>query len=576
MSQHTISLQRKKKQLKANVETKMYPAPPPSGDLTPYTGQWTVKEASHLLRRTTFGPSQDMISEVVQDGLSATIDTLFQNAVPSDPPVRYSLDAPHPDIPQYPVAPDPNVAFGETWVNEPPIVDTGDQQLNQAITNTRTASVYAWNFLNMMKTELNIMPKLWMFWHNHFVVADFRLPLELYQYSSLLEDFAKGNFREMTKAVTINVSMLRYLNGNENSSQAPNENYARELLELFTVGKGDLAGPGDYSTFTEQDVREISRVLTGWRINLGRINQTLESVFNPLAHDGGRKQLSERFGNATISNGGDQEYAQLIDIIFEQEAVSTNICRRMYRYFLNSEIDDDIENRIIAPMAKILRDNDYEIEPVLTTLLSSEHFFSEEAIGCMIKNPVDFILSTTKGLDFALSGDISSDHFFAIIYYVMASEQDMQVFFHPDVAGWRAYYQEPQYYRHWINTYSLPKRNKTSTAITGGGRVPFDGRDAQIPQLINVIEYVSKIPDAADPNILIYAIAGKIFSYQISEGQKEYLKEILIPGLPDFEWSVEYNDFIDDPSDPAKRTAINNKLVALFVAMLEMPEFQLM
>ena len=96
-----------------------------------------------------------------------------------------------------------------------------------------------------------------------------------------------------------------------------------------------------------------------------------------------------------------------------------------------------------------------------------------------------------------------------------------------------------------------------------------------IPPLINVIEYISTIENASDPNDLIYRIADNLFSYPISEAQKDYLKEIIIPGLPDFEWTVEYTEFLSDPLNPIKILAINNKLVALFVAMLEMPEYQL-
>ncbi len=550
--------------------------PPPGGDLTPYSGPWTIRESAHLLRRTTFGPNQEMIAEALEKGLSNTVNELFEKVAPTEPPLRYTLDEPDPNTAIYAVLHDPNVPFGETWVNEPPVINTGDPVFDQQLVNTRRNSAYAWITLNQYREELNLMPKLWMFWHNHFVVSDFVLPLELYQYSNLIEQYAKGDFKALTKAMTINVSMLRYLNGHENHKDAPNENYARELLELFTVGKGELAGPGDYTTFTEEDVQAMARVLTGWRIDLSVIDTDLVSVFRPDRHDVGEKSLSHRFNNVTISDQGANEYAELVDIIFQQDEVSKNICRKLYRYFLNYEIDDDIENKIIIPMAQILRDNDYNIEPALKTLLLSEHFFGEEVIGCMIKNPVDFILSATKGLNLVMSGNIPADYFFALVFYVFEAELDMQVYFHPDVAGWKAYYQAPQFYRNWINTYYLPKRNQTSTSITAGGPVPFNGNIAQIPQLINVIEYVSTIPNATDPNELIYGIAENMFTYPISEVQKDYLKEIIIPGLPDFEWTVEYGDYLSDPFNEEKRTAINNKLLALFVAMLEMPEFQLM
>jgi len=549
---------------------------PPSGTLDPYTGPWTIREASHLLRRSTFGPNQEMISNAISLGLSSTVNELFDNAVPSPPPVIFTLTEEPTEPTIFPVFNDPFVPYGETWVHEPPLIDTGDETLNDAISNGRSRSVTVWPFVNMMRPELNIMSKLWLFWHNHFVVSDFLVPLQYYQYGRLLEDHAKGNFKQLTKEITTDVSMLLYLNGNENTKEAPNENYARELLELFTVGKGDVAGPGDYTTFTEQDVQSMAKVLTGWQINVAALDTKLESMFTPDRHDTGSKQLSARFNNELIQNAGANEYSNLIDVIFESEHAAKFICRQFYIYFLNHEIDAEIESNIIEPMAQILRDDDYNVERALKTLLSSEHFYSEEAIGCMIKNPADFVMSSTKGLNMVFNGDPASDYFFSTVFYVFAAELDMRIFFHNDVAGWKAYYQKPQYYRNWINTFHLPSRNQTSTSLVGGGPVNLNGNIANIPQLINVINVVATIENASDINDLIYGLTANLFAYPISEGQKDYLKEFVIPGLPDFEWTVEYSDYLADPFNPDKRIAINNKLVALFSAILEMPEYQLM
>jgi len=549
---------------------------PPSSSLNPYTGPWTINQASHLMRRTMFGPDQAQIASCLSMGLNSTLNTLFQNCVPSPPPLHYALPESTPDPGIFQTLDDPNVAYGETWVNEPPIVNTGDPDLDQRINNTRIRSVVYWPFINMMKPALNIMPKLWVFWHNHFVVSELNFALNYYQYSRLLEEYAKGNFREFTKAMTVNVGMLLYLNGHENTKEAPNENYARELLELFTVGKGPDAGPGDYTTFTEQDVQSMSRVLTGWRLNFPDLETKLESVFRPTRHDTGEKVLSARFNNEVITDGGAEEYKTLIDIIFQQDSVAKHISRKFYRYFLNHEITDEIEVNIIEPLAQILREDDYNVERAIKTLLASEHFFSEEAIGCMIKNPSDFILSATRGLNLTFSGEPANDYFFGAIWTVFVGELDMRIFFHNDVAGWKAYYQEPQYYRNWINTYYLPKRNRTSSSLIGGGPVDFLGGTSQIPPLINVIDYISTIENADEPNALIYGIAANIFAYNISETQKDFLKEILLPGLPDFEWTVEYSEYLSNPDDLARKEVIRLKLTALFIAMLEMPEFHLM
>jgi len=548
-------------------------AAPPSASLAPYTGPWTKSQASHLLRRTMFGPNPTQVNECFAKGISETLDTLFDNCVPTPPPIRYTVSE-QPSI--FTVFEDPFVEYGETWVNEPVIFSSGDDNLDHEISQFRRFSVQSWPFVNFMKPELNIMPKLWIFWHNHFVASDFAFPLTYYEYSKVLEDHAKGNFREFTKDITVDIGMLTYLNGNLNSKEAPNENYARELLELFTVGKGDIAGPGDYTTFTEQDVQSMSRALTGWTLEFYDNESRVRSAFDPEKHDTGEKQLSNRFNNEIISNGGEDEYKNLIDVIFQQEAVAKFISRKFYRYFLNHEITDDIEQNIIAPMADIIREDDYEIERALKTLLSSEHFFSEQVVGCMVKNPCDFIMSTTRGLNYEFIGGPARTYFFAFIWRVLHRELDMGLFFHPTVAGWKAYYQAPNYYRWWINTYYLPKRNQISAGCIGGGLVPYLGNQTQIAQLVDLIDYISNIENAHDPNDLIYGITNTVLPYPITEIQKDFLKEIIIPGLPDFEWGVEYGEFLGDPNNEEKRNAINNKLVALFRAIMEMPEFQLM
>ena len=131
----------------------------------------------------------------------------------------------------------------------------------------RTNSLKAWNFNTLVESGVNIREKLVLFWHNHFAIqiSVARDPNFAYHYSKLLRDSSLGNFKDLVGKITIDSWMLDYLNGHTNRLNSPNENYARELFELFTIGKGDLAGPGDYTTFTETDVVEAAKVLTGWR-----------------------------------------------------------------------------------------------------------------------------------------------------------------------------------------------------------------------------------------------------------------------------------------------------------------------
>jgi hypothetical protein len=541
-----------------------------------------------------------MVQEAVSQDLDTVIDRLFTEdiAVP-EPPLKWFLDEPHPNrlvrrfvpfVKDEDIAQTYQVKYGETWVNAPLIPRTTDPQDAIKISNYREQSMYGWLYLLMNKENFTIREKMAMFWHNHFVVAEFRIPKMIYQYMTTIHENVVGSFKQLTKEMTVDPSMLLYLNGAENTALAPNENFARELLELFTIGKGNLAGPGDYTNYTEDDIREMAKVLTGWTIDQASLlGSDVGVIFYNFRHDRSQKQLSSRFNNATISAGGSTEYSDLIDVIFQQDEVSRFICRKLYRYFVHYNITEAIEMDVIEPMAQILRDNDYVIEPALRALLSSEHFYGEEAIGCMIKNPSDFGISIVKGLGTQFEGNVSIinglvpyvdglilDYYNALILAQMSGDSGMFVYNHPDVAGWKPYYQEPQYYRIWINTVTLPIRTVHSAAVVNGAAVPVGQANYNVAPIVNVLELAAGITNVEDPNQLIHGLADIMFPYGITEGQKDYLKEILIPGLPDFEWTVEYTDYTSDPTNRDKREAVENRLKALITALLDMPEAQLM
>jgi uncharacterized protein (DUF1800 family) len=376
------------------------------------------------------------------------------------------------------------------------------------------------------------------------------------------------------KDITIDPAILRYLNGNQNTKVAPNENYARELLELFTIGKGPQVGPGDYTNYTEQDVAEIAKVLTGW-VDVGyfSINPavTVGSAFVPNRHDNSTKQLSYRFNNAVIAPAGVNEYQNLIDVIFQQDEVARFICRKLYRWFVYYAIDETIETEVIDAMAQVMIDNDYEIRPVLEALFKSEHFFDALSIGPMIKNPVDFILSSTKSLDVQVPAQLGAQYRAWIKMAEPLVVLQMQVFNPPEVAGWKAYYQSPSYYRNWINSVTLPFRMLITDALSIVG-IEIGGNNFL---KIDVLQLVATLDDPTDPNKLIDELSVILFPQPITANQKVYLKNVLIPGLPDFEWTVEYLDYLADPTNAALAGAVEFKLRLLLRSMMNMPEFYL-
>lgn len=527
---------------------------PPGPGLAPYTGPWTFEQAAHLLRRTTFGPRLDLIRSAVDMGRQAVIDQLLSPQALPNPPVN-------PDFNQ-----DPYVPVGQSWVDAP-YSDSVD------LREYRHMSMRSWTILNMLEEGISIREKMTLFWVNHFGIADINDVRFVYRYINLLQSNGLGNFRQLMKDMTIDASMLIFLNGNQNVVGAPNENYARELLELFTVGKGDLAGEGDYSTFTEQDVAAMARVLTGWR-TLGVLNVEPENQprveYRANRHDTGAKQLSHRFGNTVITDLGENEYAHLIDVIFRQDRVATFICRKLYQWFVYYQVDETTEAEVIAPMAQLLIANDYQIEPVVRALLSSEHFFNILSVGPMIKNPLDFCLSMVKQLEMKMPEDLPTRYDVARRLYRLSATMEMDYHNVPSVSGWKAYYQQPQFYRFWINASTLQLRQGLSSLI------------ALNPIMVNgfafkydPLAFITQLEQPKDPNVVIEELSRLLHPQPLTDPQKAALKEVLIPGLPDFEWTVEYSEYAANPDDPERAIAVEQKLRQLTRALISLAEFHL-
>ncbi len=524
--------------------------------INPYTGAWNANVAAHLLRRTSFSARKKQILQSVSDGLDQTVEKILSYKDPNDFPLNPYFEN------------DPEVAVGETWVN------AGFTNGVPGLNNYRNRSLGGWIVKKWLEDDISIQEKLTLFWHNHFVTADVNDARFIYRNYSMMRDNALGDFKQMVKDVTIDPSMLRYLNGRQNSKQAPNENYARELLELFTIGKGPVVGDGDYTNYTEDDVVAMAKVLTGWR-DYGHFNPEnpeIGSVFVPNRHDTTTKTLSHRFDNIEISDQGEEEYKVLIDIIFEKEEVSRFIVRKLYRWFLHYTIDDTIEEEVIEPLAKIFRENEYNIKPVLETFLRSEHFYQECYIGTMIKSPIDFIVNAFGLSDTNDNIDNLNRQYnlwFGILEGAAALQQS--VYNHPNVAGWKAYYQEPVFYRIWLNSVTLPLRSQVNVilwqiGVNTGGNNLFK---------LDPFSLLDSISDPSDINVLIPELADYIFPKSLNAGQIDFLKEVILEGLPDFEWNVEYTEYIANPDDENLKLAIENKLRSLFLSMTTLPEYQL-
>lgn len=534
-----------------------FPLPPSSG-LSSFSGNFTEQELRHLLKRTLFGFSAKDLNHFKGKTLQQTIDELLNPTAPlPSPPIKDYIPA------TTVLNPDTNILLGSTWVNDP--------NNDGSIASSRRASFKKWWMGILINQDRSIREKMTLFWHNHFATetTDIGNAQFIYKHHQLLRANALGNFKNLTKLVTLDPAMLVYLNGQLNSRTAPDENYGRELQELFCCGKS-----AD-SRFTEDDVKAASRVLTGWRNNAN----TISSYFDASRHDANSKTFSAFYNNTVIAGrtgitAGELELDDLLNMIFATEEVAKYICRRLYRWFVYYDIDASVETNIITPLANIFRAANYEIKPVLEVLLKSEHFFDQMSKACQIKSPVDFVVGLCREFDIVFQPESDYIVNYAFYNYLVGWVSNMQqnIGDPPDVSGWKAYYQAPQFYQIWINSDTLPKRNQfTDTMVVNG--YSFSGKKIQIDGL----EYVKKLSNPSDPNLLVNDLVGMVFRIDLSASSKAQIKkDILLSGQAnDFYWTDAWNLSVSTPGNTANLTTVRNKIRDLIKYLMNLAEYQL-
>ncbi len=524
-----------------------------------YSGAFGKDQILHLLRRTTFGATTEDIDLLSGMTVETAVDTLLSTSkIPPSPPIN-----------NYSSSKDPTgVLPGETWVNA---------AYHSTVNNQRNESFKSWWIGLMWSQSCSIEEKMCLFWHNHFATettATFDARF-VYKHHTLLRQYALGNFKELTRLITTDPAMLVYLNGYVNTKFSPDENYARELQELFTLGKG----PG--SKYTEEDVRAVSRLLTGWKVN----QSGNSSYFDPLLHDSADKHFSGFYDNAVIrglggSNGGMFELNELIELMFAKEEVSKFIARKLYRYFIYYNIDSLTESKVIEPLAQIIRSNNYEIKPALRQLLCSAHFFDPVNAGCFIKTPLDLVIGLLRTTDVTIQSAVTDPKVTTIQRYGVfgaikniSAKMQMNIGDPPNVAGWPAYYQSPLFYQLWINSDTLATRNLFVDVMASNTGIVAS--NAKI--LIDPITLAKKFPHPEDPDILIDEIVEYLYAIPISSTTKEQLKiSTLLSGqLSDHYWTDAWSAFESDPEDVANKNSVSIRLRTLLKALMNGAEFQL-
>lgn len=523
--------------------------------ISPYTGEWGKAQVVHLLKRAMFGAAPADIRHFEGMTMEDAVDALLQpNSVDPAPPVNnYNVGA----------YTDPTgVPAGAPWVLAP----EGDEELN----DKRRASYKAWWTGLMLNQERTMHEKLVLFWHNHFAtetqtIQDARF---MYKHNAMLRSHALGNFRALTKAVTLDPAMLVYLNGYLNEKSAADENYSRELLELFTCGKGPE------SLYTEEDVRAGARVLTGYRID--KVN--ISSYFDPTMHDIENKQFSSWFSNRVITGktgeAGTTELDDMLGIIFQQQEVAKFICRRFYQFFIYYEIDAAAEANVITPLAEIFRSSNYEIKPLLEALLKSEHFYDPLNMSCLIKSPVDFTVGLCRefGVPLAAAADYPAAYGQWSALQAAASTQQQNIGDPPGVSGWDAYYLAPQFHELWINTDTLPKRNMlVDQMITTG--YTRNGQTLQIDPIL----FADQLDNPQDPVALVNDSLEILYRMGVSENTKAFLKDqILLQGQEqDYYWTNAWNAYKADTSNMMNRNIVLTHLREMYKYIMNLSEYHL-
>lgn len=535
--------------------------------LEEYSDNWNFESAAHLLRRTCFGPKLSEINQAINLGLNESIDKLLnEEEFTPDPPLNDRDD-------------DENAPpIGETWVN---ILENKNNDFKQK------KSYEAWRISLILNqphqsptnVPFSIREKMVLFWQNHFateatVVGDSRYT---YWMNYRLRKHFMGNFKNLVKEINVDAAMLVYLGGIYNVKEAPNENYARELFELFTIGKGPVDGEDSYTYYTEEDIIQAAKVLTGWYVE-DVFSGSERQRFEKENHDKTTKVFSEKFNNKSIQNNYEDEHKDLVDMIFENERTSEYICEKIYRWFVYYVIDEDVTSKIIKPLAKVLRDNNYEIKPVLSKLFRSQHFFEIHTRGAMIKSPSDFNLGVLRQIPFS---DTSSFDFRNLYRFWRnrgydISNQGQDLLDSPNVAGWAAYYQDPLYNELWINAVTLPMRTRDINTYFRDSGINATSGEPGAPEDVRIyaepIKFLDEIEKPDDIDFMVELFCKWLFPVysEISDEQKEEFKNIVVGNNPNM-WYDEYHAYINNPTDEAK-TAINKKLKTLLKEMCLMPE----
>lgn len=406
---------------------------------------WNLASAAHLLRRAGFGPTWSELRQAVEGGPQATLERVLAGA---------------PDSESF-------------------YADEAERTLKPLLASNNGQNLPAWWLYVMLRSPHPLREKMTLFWHGHFATSSAKVtnvPMMSRQ-NAILRTHALGSFAELLRTASKDPAMLIWLDSTTNHKSHPNENFAREVMELFALGIGN---------YTETDIKEAARAFTGWEVRRG------EFWFNRNQHDVGVKRV--------LSAEGAFDGDQVLDVLLAQPAAGRFIARKLVRYFVSDTLVPSDE--LLEPLAAGYRERGYDTAWLVRTILGSQLFFSPQAVRQKVKSPVEFGV----GLIRALEGATNT--------YSLAEDLrnlGQGVFFPPNVKGWDG---GPE----WINTATLLGRANLAWAILGGSD-PRYGRKLDLPALLARL-------DAAAPSVAVERLLDLLLSGPVPEATRVQLATI--------------------------------------------------
>ncbi len=552
--------------------------------LKTYRGKLGIHRATHLLRRTTYALKIDLIQDFA--------DKTAQEAI------AHLLDVSDFTIPE-PIDHKNGQPFINVHRGKPKkLFRAGGSKIGK-----QKKYILGW-WINEAKNDTSIRSKLSFFLHTCFAIqynTENVQPHHLFDYLQLLSKYATGNYKKLALEMVVDNAMLEFLDNYTNSKDNPNENFAREFFELFTIGKGAHKAAEDYTTYTEEDVRTAARLLTGFvkgPKNLNGANLVSNDILMDKPnrgeaaieyHDNTNKIFSNAFQHTKIKGAVTEEemwreLSDFVTMIFRQQATAQNICRKMYRFFVHHEINDFVETKIITPLANILLKNDYELKPVLEKLLRSQHFLGSsknpetiQFIGGICKSPLELSLQTLSFFEVAVPDPEKEPKAHYVYWFrrgllenIYTASMGFQPFQPQDVAGYPPYYQAPSYSKGWINSSSIVGRYQMIKTLL---KKKNDPEDMGMVQL-NIVSFIkNNIPKPSDATTVVKTLTKYLLPLPLPQDRFDYfLHSVFLDGYTKKVWQSEWKIF----EKTGNTDNITPPLERLITGIINAPEYQVM